>query len=174
MTLALPPTRVFLLALFLVAGPDLRAAEQTPAERGRDTLFHNPLNPPLWSRRAYENAWKHWGVKEKPADYAAAFRVRYGLHEAPYDNKGLPLGLLESRGLLGVGVVNNCLLCHAGTIAGQTIIGLGNASIDLQTLFDDLSTEDRLPINVPFTFSVVRCTVDPINPLTMLINFPVA
>jgi mono/diheme cytochrome c family protein len=159
------------LVVLLAAGLELRAAEKTAAERGRDVLFTNPLNPPTWSRRAYDNAWKQWGLQEKPADYAAAVRERYGLHEAPFENQGLPLGLLESRGLFGIGIVNNCLLCHAGTIAGQTIIGLGNASVDLQTIFDDLSTEDRLPLKVPFAFSVVRGTVDPVNPLTMLMNF---
>jgi mono/diheme cytochrome c family protein len=159
------------ILLFTLAASPLPAAEKTAAERGRDTLYHNPVNPAVWSRRAYENVWTRWGVKEKPANYAEAFRQRYGLHEAPFENKGLPLGLLEARGLLGPGVVNNCLLCHAGTVAGQTIIGLGNSTLDLQTLFDELSAEDRLPLKVPFPFSVARGTVDPINPVTLLMNF---
>jgi mono/diheme cytochrome c family protein len=172
MTKALNSTlRGLLLVVLFAAGPDLWAGEKTAADRGRDILISNPLNPPTWSRRAYDNAWKQWGLKEKPADYAAAVRERYGLHEAPFDNKGLPLGLLESRGLFGVGVVNNCLLCHAGTIAGHTIIGLGNASIDLQTLFEDLTAEDRLPLKVPFPFGVVRGTIDPVNPVTLLMSF---
>jgi hypothetical protein len=155
---------------FILTAIPIAAAEKTPAERGRDTLYHNPLNPAIWSRRAYENVWTRWGVKERPANYAEAFRQRYGLHEAPFDNKGLPLGLLESRGLLGPGIVNNCLLCHAGAVAGQTIIGLGNSTLDLQTLFDELSAEERLPFKVPFPFSVARGTVDPINPVTLLMN----
>src|SRR5262245_40317057 len=123
--MAAPPTLThrLLLVVLLAACPTVRAADKTPAERGRDTLFYNPLNPPVWSRRAYDNVWKHWGVKGKPADYAAAVRARYGLLEAPFDNKGLPLGLLESRGLLGPGIVNNCLMCHVGAVAGQTVIG---------------------------------------------------
>ena len=46
------------------------------------------------------------------------------------------MGLLEARSivltrpdnLLGKGIVNNCLMCHSATIAGQTVIGAGNAS----------------------------------------------
>lgn len=171
MTTVPRPTGVFCLVVVCLAGSDLRAAEKSAAERGRDVLFSNPMNPGIWSRRAYENVWKHWDVKEKPQNYAAAFRERYGLHEAPFDNKGLPMGLMESRGLLGPGLINNCLLCHAGTIAGQTVIGLGNSTLDLQSMFDDLSAEDKLPLKVPFPFSVARGTVDPINPVTLLMNF---
>ena len=37
------------------------------------------MNPPLWSMRAYPNAWTQWGLKGKPADYDRRFRARYGL-----------------------------------------------------------------------------------------------
>jgi len=40
------------------------AASRTAAERGRDVVFREPMNPPLWSLRAYENAWKQWGLSE--------------------------------------------------------------------------------------------------------------
>src|SRR5690349_13385088 len=106
--------------------------DRAAAERGRETLYKRTLNPSVWSVKAYENVWKMWGLKEKPADFAKAFRDRYGLHEAPFDNHGLPLGLNEASSLLRKGIVNNCLMCHAGTIAGQTIIGMGNSAIDLQ------------------------------------------
>jgi hypothetical protein len=69
----------------------LHAAEKTAAERGREILLRSPLNPPVWSLKAYENVWKQWGVPAKPADYAQAIQERYGLHPAPYDNHGLPL-----------------------------------------------------------------------------------
>src|SRR5438132_13784079 len=98
------------------------AAEPTAVERGREVVRGRPaLNPPLWSRKAYDNVWKQWGLAEKPADYDQAFRQRYGLHPAPYDNQGLPMGLHESTaGWLGKGLANDCLLCHAAPIAGQT------------------------------------------------------
>ena len=41
-------------------------------------------------------------------------------------------------GLLGKGIGTDCLLCHAGRVAGQTVIGLGNSALDLQGLFDEL------------------------------------
>jgi mono/diheme cytochrome c family protein len=129
------------------------------------------LNPALWSREAYENAWKQWGIAEKPADYGSAFRQRYGLYPAPYDNRGLPLGLMEANGFLRKGIINNCLLCHAGSIAGRTYIGLGNASLDFQSLLEDLSAADHLHFKLPFQFSYVRGTIDPASPVAFLMRF---
>jgi mono/diheme cytochrome c family protein len=129
------------------------------------------MNPPTWSAGAYEDAWKRWDVAEKPADYGRAFRQRYGLLPAPYDNHGLPLGLMEVRGLLGPGVVNNCLLCHAGAVAGQTYVGLGNASLDVQALFDELTTYGAAQTDLPFRFSHVRGTIDPASPVAYLMRF---
>jgi mono/diheme cytochrome c family protein len=157
--------------LCLSPGLSAQAAEQTPAERGREIMFYRSLNPPIWSLRAYDNVWKQWGVPAKPANYTEAFMERYGLHPAPFENKGRPMGLLEARGLFGKGIVNNCLLCHAGRIAGQTIIGLGNASVDLQGLFLEMSVTDGFPTDLPFKSSYVRGTVDPVNPLTYLLQF---
>src|SRR5205807_2234244 len=85
--------------LGMVWGSTGRAAELTPAERGRDLMFHRSLNPSVWSIKAYENVWKQWGVAGKPADFRQAFLDRYGLHAAPFDNGGRPLGLLEARAL---------------------------------------------------------------------------
>jgi hypothetical protein len=147
------------------------AADAGSPERGRDIMFHRSLNPANWSMQAYENAWKQWGVAEKPADYQKAFMERYGLHQAPFDNKGKPMGLIEASRFLGKGFTNNCLLCHAGTVAGQTIIGLGNASLDLQGLFDDLNRVDGVDLRFPFQFSYVRGTIDPVNPLAWLAQY---
>jgi mono/diheme cytochrome c family protein len=132
------------------------------------------MNPPVWSPRGYEQVWKQWGLAEKPADFDKLFRERYGLHAAPYDNGGLPMGLHYSKGILGKGIINDCLLCHAGTIAGQTIIGMGNASLDLQSMFDDFIATDKTPFKFPFRFSYVRGTIDPINPVAFLMEFRTA
>jgi hypothetical protein len=40
------------------------------------------------------------------------------------------MGLREASTILGKGVGNDCLLCHAGSIAGQSIIGLGNSQLN--------------------------------------------
>ena len=148
------------------------AAETSPALRGRDIMFYKSLNPGIWSTKAYDTLWRAWGLSAKPANYDEAVRDRYGLHAAPYKNDGRPLGLLEApRFPFGKGLVNNCLLCHGGRVAGQTIIGLANSTLDLQSLFEDLSSADGFSMRFPFQFSYVRGTVDPINPSVFLTQF---
>jgi processive rubber oxygenase RoxA-like protein len=148
------------------------AKERTSVERGRDAVVAWKLNPGIWSVNAYDNIWKVWGLKEKPANFTQLFRERYGLHAAPYDNHGRPMGLSEVSGLRGKGLVNSCLLCHAGTVAGQTIIGLGNSALELQGLFEELSQADGVRLSMPFgPMSYVRGTIDPVNPLTFLLEF---
>jgi mono/diheme cytochrome c family protein len=144
-------------------GATARAAsndEEATAQRGYKAMIGRTFVPPIWSARAYENAWKQWGHSEKPGNYADTFMDRYGLHAAPFANRGLPMGLRRARGLLGDAITNDCLLCHAGSIAGQSIIGLGNASLDLQALFDEMYAADGMPFRVPFRFSNARGTVE--------------
>ena len=50
-------------------------------------------NPPTMALSNRDNAWKNWGLTEKPADFDRRFRERYGLHPAPYPNDGLPMGM---------------------------------------------------------------------------------
>jgi mono/diheme cytochrome c family protein len=148
------------------------AKERTGVERGRDAVVQWKLNPSVWSVNAYDNVWKVWGLKEKPANFTEMFMERYGLHAAPYDNHKRPMGLSEVSGLRGKGLVNSCLLCHAGTIAGQTIIGLGNSALELQSLFEELSQSDGFKLAMPFgAMSYVRGTIDPVNALTFLLEF---
>jgi hypothetical protein len=108
-----------------------RAEERTAAERGAEAVHRLSSSPPVLSQEAYENAWRQWGVPEKPVEYARAFREHYGLHPAPYENQGLPMGLHEATGVLGHGITSDCLLCHAGSVAGRTYIGLPNTTLDL-------------------------------------------
>ncbi len=146
------------------------AGNESSTERGRAAV-HVPLNPAVFSQKAYDQAWKQWGLKEKPADYDRLFRERYGLWEAPYANQALPMGFHEARGLLGKGVGNDCLLCHAGTVAGQTVVGLGNASIDLQSLYEDLAAGDGIKNFLSFTFANVRGTIEGAPVVGMLLQF---
>ncbi len=158
------------LAVGLCILSPVLAAEKTSRQRGEEAVRGRPaLNPPTWSNEAIEGAWKQWGLKEKPADAARAFRERYGLHEAPYDNDDLPMGLHAVRDR-GKGVANDCLVCHAGRVAGQTIVGLGNASLDLQGLFEELTAANALPFGLPFRASSVRGTIDPIAPVIFLME----
>jgi mono/diheme cytochrome c family protein len=154
------------VGLILLGGWGLSAAEgkkvatDTPADRGRAALFGRSFSPPVLGRKAYEDAWKQWGVPQKPADYDRAFRERYGLHVAPYDNAGLPMGLRQAQSLLGKGITNDCLVCHAGSVAGQTVIGLGNASLDLQSMFEDLAAANGMKSLTPFAVSHVRGMIE--------------
>src|SRR5262249_40658467 len=105
--------------LFVAAGPLLAA--ETAAERGKKALLGKSYVPPTMALTAYDDAWKHWGLKEKPAakDYARLFRQRYGLHPAPYANDGYPMGVRVAASTLPFTkkkmLTVDCLLCHGGS-----------------------------------------------------------
>ncbi len=145
--------------LFLV-GP-ANAGDKTPAERGREALLGRSFTPPVASRKGFDDLWKVWGLKEKPADYDAAVRARYGLHPAPYENNGLPMGLREAKTLLGgKGLTIDCMLCHGGSVAGHSYVGLGNSAIDLHGLFQDLAVVEGGTDATPYRFSNVNGTIE--------------
>jgi mono/diheme cytochrome c family protein len=147
------------LLLVLLAATPVVASEPTPAERGRKALTETAFIPAFWSSRAVPQAWRQWGgVKEKPADYDAAVRDRYGLHPAPYPNDGLPMGLRKARYVIGSGVGADCMLCHGGSILGTSYIGLGNSTLDIHSLFEELARADGINRPLPFQFSNVRGT----------------
>jgi mono/diheme cytochrome c family protein len=148
---------VFLL-LSLAILPPSPAAEPTVAERGYKALTETAFIPGFWKSASVANAWQQWGVKERPADYDAAFRDRYGLHTAPYPNDGLPLGLRKADLIIGKGIGTDCMLCHGGSVLGKSYVGLGNSTLDIQALFEDLAKASGLPGKLPFTFSNVRGT----------------
>jgi mono/diheme cytochrome c family protein len=62
-------------------------------------------------------------------------------------------------------------MCHAGRVAGQTIIGLANSTMDPQTLFDDLFAADTFRLKSPVKLSYVRGTIDPVSPVAFLLEF---
>jgi hypothetical protein len=136
------------------------ADEQASAERGRVSLLTRSFNPTIWSAAAYENAWQQWGLSARPDNYEQAFRERYGLPLAPYPNDGYPMGIRPSGGLLGKGLSTDCLMCHGGSIAGQSYIGLPNSSLDIQALYEDLARADGRSGHTPFIFSNVRGTTE--------------
>jgi mono/diheme cytochrome c family protein len=147
-------------AVALVAAVSLPAADLSPTKRGEQALQSRAFSPPTWTALAYKNAWCTWSpkVSTPPEPYAEAFRERYGLHPAPYPNGPYPMGLREANNLLTRGITTDCLLCHGGSIAGQSYIGLGNASLDIQALFEDLAVADGRSPKLPFTFGNVRGT----------------
>jgi hypothetical protein len=151
-----------LIGLGLSAGLFTQAAEPGAAERGEWALLGRSFTSPSWTLQAYQNAWRQWGdgAKSRPDPYTEAFQERYGLHEAPFANAGYPMGLREAPGLIGKGLSTDCLLCHGGSIAGQSYIGLGNSTLDIQALFEDLAAADGSPGKTPFAFTNVRGTTE--------------
>src|SRR4051812_45689651 len=134
------------------------AAEPTAAQRGYKALTETAFIPGFWSEKAVPDAWKQWGLKARPADYDAAFRDRYGLHPAPYPNDGFPMGLRKSSLLFSAGVGVDCMVCHGGSILGKSYVGLGNSTLDIHALFEELGTADGTVKKTPFTFTNVRGT----------------
>jgi hypothetical protein len=135
--------------------------EANPAERGRKALLGKSYNPATMSLSAYDEAWKHWGLERKPAaaDYDRLFRERYGLHLAPYPNNKLPMGLRQDKMLLGrTGITTDCMLCHGGSIFGKSYVGLGNASLDFQTFYEEMNAAHPRRAKPMFRFSNVRGT----------------
>jgi Cytochrome c len=119
------------------------------AERGRAALLLEGFLKAEWSGAAYRNAGKQWegpvpDPEKDPVAYAAAFRHHYGLHPAPYPNDGLPMGLRRGLGPDGVktGLQIDCMLCHGGSIGGQSYVGLGNTQLDLKAVLFELTIAD--------------------------------
>ncbi len=147
-----------LLAVSAIALVAAAPFTETPAQRGKRFLLTRTYSPPAWPGNAYADAWKRWGLKEKPParDYARLFNERYGLHPAPYENDGLPMGLRYAPNLLGgKGLTTDCLTCHAGSVLGKSIIGLPNTAIDYSAFYTDLSGSKP-----PFHFTRVRGTTE--------------
>ncbi len=136
------------------------SAQEPSAARGYEALTTRAFNPAPWSLAAWDNLWKTWEPrpKQKPADYDRAVREYYGLHPAPFANGSLPMGLREGFSLFSKGIASDCMLCHGGSVAGKSYIGLGNATLDIHTLFEDLNGHSGLSRKQPFTFSNVRGT----------------
>jgi cytochrome c5 len=149
---------VLMFACVTVAPLCAAEKELTPAQKGYKALTETAFIPAFWKTTSLPNAWKQWGVTEKPADYDAAVLERYGLHAAPYPNEGFPMGLRKAPILGRTGIGADCMLCHAGSINGKSYIGLGNSTLDIQALFEDLAKADGLSGKLPFTFSNVRGT----------------
>jgi hypothetical protein len=159
----------------LAAATAVLAAEPSTAERGRKALLTRAFNPPTLTLDAYENVWRQWGLPAKPAadDYNRLFRERYGLHRAPYANGKFPMGLREADLPLGFGkgLAQDCLLCHGGSIAGTSYVGLGNASLDYQAFYEEMMAADGHKGKTPFQFCNVRGTSEAGGMAVFLISY---
>jgi hypothetical protein len=68
------------------------------------------------------------------------------------------MGLRPGKILFVKGIAMDCMMCHGSSIMGKSYIGLGNSSLDVQAVFEDLSAATGLSPKLPFTFSNVRGT----------------
>jgi len=158
-----------LITMTMVATARADSTDEAAA-RGRRALESQSFNPSVWARSAYESVWKQWGLKEKPTKYDRAVREHYGLHPAPFPNDGLPMGLRKGNGLIANGISVDCLVCHGGSIMGQSYIGLGNSELDVQALFEDLNKASGRSGRLPFCFSNVRGTSEAVGMAVFLLG----
>ncbi|CAN5236485.1 hypothetical protein BH11PLA2_BH11PLA2_35840 [soil metagenome] len=152
-------SRTLLLMIILASTATAETPLSPAAARGKAALEGTAFIPAFWPKGAYDRAWKQWGVTAKPKEYAAAFAEHYGLHEAPYKNDNLPMGVrIAPYSVFGQGIGIDCMTCHGGSIHGTSRVGLGNASLDVQALFEEMAAASDMPIKLPFAFSNVRGT----------------
>lgn len=168
------PHRIVLVALALCSAAFLFWSEQqssatktptaamTPEERGHYNLTHNPYGMMLMTKQILEKlpaVWEaDWKAKLEPNQPDSLRKVafeRYGFSEATWDNHGGPLQLVTTdKGMM----YQNCMLCHGGRLpgSGNSMIGMPNTELDMQTLYDDLTK--LLPYKPPFqlTFAYSR------------------
>jgi mono/diheme cytochrome c family protein len=145
------------------------------AARGEAALTTTGYLKPSWGDAALGRAGLLWkeddapDFRTQPEAYRAVFNRRYGLHPAPYPNDGLPMGLRRGNGdglgsdgtAVKTGIQLDCMVCHGGSIGGTSYVGLGNSTLDLRALLDELTAADghRLPPSI-FTLTSARGSVN--------------
>lgn len=151
-------------------GKDLAAHQGAQISRGRYVLESGSFLSPAWGK----DAWKKLSetAKSVPSTNGASndsptpektALIRYGLHPSPYENDGLPMGLVKAWSPDGrkLGLQVNCLICHGGSIGGKSYVGLGNSTLDFQQFLVDMTKADgRKPPFLAFNLNSARGTVN--------------
>jgi len=128
----------------------------------------------LFSTNVYNELWKSWGLKERPANYDEEIIRRYGFAPAPFRNPyplpgedpnltnggsgQLPLGMVMvkhpvTRQYTGE-VTISCSSCHDSQLGDQFVWGRGTSTFDVGLLLNDASKRSLgLPALLPFPFS---------------------
>lgn len=117
--------------------PVLHPFDPERAARGATLLGSAGLGTRgLLPRAAIDNLWVVWGTGPRTgAAWLSEMEARYGVVASPEPNDGLPLGFtLESGNLVSL----QCLVCHAGRVAGAVVIGAANGRFQLQAFYEDL------------------------------------
>jgi hypothetical protein len=148
--------------LFLITS--LLSSQQGDAFNGQAYLQSKDFAAPSFSLKALNNLHKQWNLDSRPSPKIALqiFESRYGMHQAPYQNDDLPMGIKLAPFPLTLGTVKgialDCLICHGGTLDGKPYPGLGNNSLDLQTFFEDMNKADGNKKHLNFRFGNSRGT----------------
>ncbi|MGH7857223.1 MAG: hypothetical protein ACREQY_07795, partial [Candidatus Binatia bacterium] len=101
--------------------------------------------------KEFNALWVAWGDSVRPPqeEFEARLRERYGFQPAPFPNPypvadedpattgggsgQLPMGFIQikdEKGVYNGKIAGTCLLCHAGRIGEQSVVGLGNTTFD--------------------------------------------
>ena len=72
---------------------------------------------------------------------------------------GLRRGVTKTGEKAGIQI--DCMACHGGSIGGTSYVGLGNTTVDLKGLFDDLTRAEGRPL--PFTTFTLNSTRGTVN-----------
>lgn len=139
------------LAIFLaIEGYSPASSSPSPGLVKATSLPHPGLrkiatrdySPTIMDPIIFANLWRSWDPFSRDAAEKASDKVRrqmtlqrYGLLEAPYDNDGAPLGFVVKK---DGSYAMNCLICHAGSVAGKTILGLPNTALDFSGIYEDV------------------------------------
>jgi hypothetical protein len=105
-------------------------------------------SPTIMDPVIFANLWRSWDPASREAAEKGSHKARrqmtlrrYGLLEAPYDNGGAPLGMVVKK---DGSYAMNCLICHAGAVAGQTILGVPNNALDFSGIYEDVAATIKI------------------------------
>lgn len=138
-------------------------------QRGQFIAEHGSFLSPAWKGETWERLkatskpLPDEVLNSKPVSQNDQALIRYGLHPAPFSNNNLPMGLRPAWTRDGrmKGLQIDCLLCHGGSIAGKSYVGLGNSTLDMVTFLNAMTrAENRPPPILTFNLNSSRGTVN--------------
>lgn len=179
--------RIFLILALLcgsvVYGEDHPGLEslttRKPMHPGLKKLATRAYSPAIMDEFVFANLWRSWDPSARDLAAKAPEETRrkmtldrYGLLEAPFDNGGAPLGMVVDE---NGGYAISCLICHAGSVAGQTVMGVANTAVDFSAIYEDTASTVELlhgdkPGTPPFAEGLITMTAAGENPKS--IHFP--
>ena len=117
--------------------------EPTPAERGYKALTETAFIPGFWKPSSVPNAWKQWGVEDEARELRRGVPRSLRPAPGPVSQRRPADGTAQDRlSCSTAGIGTDCMLCHGGSIFGKSYIGLGNSTLDIQALFEELAKAD--------------------------------